>query len=123
MRTALAFRLPNGAFGQSNIRLIEDESARLKCDVSLERDSVGIKTPLTRLAHLFRRPHQILISDATRVTICYTDVDLADEAMEHADEAMDGHYGHRRTESETSFIQDQRRNSDLKHAFCRRIAC
>ena len=87
MRTALAFRLPNGAFGQSNIRLIEDESARLKCDVSLERDSVGIKTPLTRLAHLFRRPHQILMSDATPVPICYTE----NEAVEHADEAMDGH--------------------------------
>lgn len=55
IRTAFAFRLPNGAFGQCDDQLIEDKMARLKCDVSSERPSVGIKTQLTwrsrRLAH------------------------------------------------------------------------
>ena len=77
MRTVAAFGLPSSAFGQGESQLIESKSAR---DAFLERDSVGIKTALTRLAHLFRRAHQVLITDATRVAICYTEIDPADEA-------------------------------------------
>lgn len=80
MRTVPAFGLPGSASGQAESQLIESRSARLKCDASLERDSVGIKTPLTRLAHLFRRANQILIADATRVAISYIEIDPADEA-------------------------------------------
>ena len=47
MRTSLAFRLPNSAFGQCDGEVTEDTLARLQCDVLLERASVGIKTRST----------------------------------------------------------------------------
>jgi hypothetical protein len=68
-------------------------------------------------------PYEILISDATRITICYTEIAPAGKAVEHADVAKDGYYGRRHTESEASFIRDKRGDSNLKHAFCPRIAC
>jgi hypothetical protein len=57
MRTALAFRLPNGVFEQCDGQLIEDKLARLKCDVSSERASVGIKTQLTRRSRRLAHPY------------------------------------------------------------------
>src|SRR3954447_1116378 len=93
----------------------------------IERASVGIKTQLTSRSHRFAHPcwgpHEILISDATRVTICYTVIDPAGGAVRNADEAMDGCDGLRRTESGASFIRDEGGNSELNPAFCPRIAC
>src|SRR4051794_13645577 len=93
----------------------------------IERASVGIKTQLTSRSHRFTHPcwgpHEILISDATRVTICYTVIDPAGGAVKHADESMDGNYCLRRTESGASSIRDEGGNAELKRAFCPWIAC
>jgi hypothetical protein len=110
MQTAIAFRLPNCAIGQTQSQLIECKSARPKCDVSLEQAKCRDKDTIDTLS----APFQTCTSNPDIGCNSCRDllyrIDLADEAVEHADEAMDGHCGLRRTESGTSFNRDQRSN-------------